>query len=71
MLLVNDELQTDLVCGNETPKKNAEKQEKMLGVTFHNKINFATHLSNIIKKIPQDKKNLLPFFNILQQRAES
>lgn len=60
MLLVNDELQTDLVCGNETPKKN--KQEKMLGVTFHNKINFATHLSNIIKKIPQDKKKSISFF---------
>lgn len=60
MLLVNDELQTDLGYGNETPKKN--KQEKMLGITFHNKINFATHLSNIIKKIPQDKKKSISFF---------
>ena len=45
LLGVDDELQTNLVCGNETLKNN--KQEKVLGVTTDNKLNFATHLSNI------------------------
>ena len=44
---VNDELQTSLVCGNETLKNS--KQEKVLGVTIENKLNFATHLLNITK----------------------
>ena len=44
---VDDELQTNLVCGNETLKNS--KQEKVLGVTIDNKLNFATHLSNITK----------------------
>ena len=43
----DDELQTKLVCGNETLKNS--KQEKVLGVTIDNKLNFATHLSNITK----------------------
>ena len=42
---VDDELQTNLVCGNETLKNN----KKGLGVTFDNKLNFETHLSNITK----------------------
>ena len=46
LLGVNDELQTDLVCGNETPKNS--KREKVLGVTT-DKLNFATHLVNITK----------------------
>ena len=49
LLVVDDELQTNLVCGNETLKKG--KQEKVLGVTIDNKLNFATHLSNIAKKL--------------------
>ena len=47
LLVVDDELQTNLVCGNKTLKNS--KQEKMLGVTIDNKLNFATHLSNITK----------------------
>ena len=47
LLGVNNELQTNLVCGNETLKNS--KQEKVLGVTIDNKLNFATHLSNITK----------------------
>ena len=45
LLGVDDELQTNLVCGNETLKNN----KKGLGVTFDNKLNFETHLSNITK----------------------
>ena len=45
---VYDELQTNLVCGNKTLKNS--KQEKVLGVTIDNKLNFAKHLSNITKK---------------------
>ena len=46
-LCVDDELQTNLVCGNETLKNS--KQEKVPGVNIDNKLNFATHLSNITK----------------------
>ena len=47
LLGVDDELQTNLVGGNETLKNS--KKEKVLGVTIDNKLNFATHLSNITK----------------------
>ena len=47
LLGVDDSLQTNLVCGDEIVK-NAE-QEKMLGVTLDNKLNFTTHLLNITK----------------------
>ena len=47
LLGVDDVLQTNLVCGNETLKNS--KQEKVLGVTIDNKLNFATHLTNITK----------------------
>ena len=47
LLGADDELQTNLVCGNETLKNS--KQEKVLGVTIGNKLNFLTHLSNITK----------------------
>ena len=47
LLGVDDELQTNLVCGNETLENS--KQEKVLGVTIDNKLNFATHLLNITK----------------------
>ena len=47
LLGVDDELQTNLVCGNETLKNS--KQEKVLGVTIDNKLNFKTHLLNITK----------------------
>ena len=47
LLGVDDELQTNLVCGNETLKNS--KHEKALGATIDNKLNFATYLSNITK----------------------
>ena len=47
LLGVDDELQTNLVCGNQTLKNS--KQEKIIWVTIDNKLNFATHLSNITK----------------------
>ena len=47
LLGVHDELQTNLVCGNETLKNS--KQKKVLGVTIDNKLNFATYVSNITK----------------------
>ena len=47
LLAVDDELQTNLVCGNATLKNS--KQEKVLGVTIDNKLNFATYQSNITK----------------------
>ena len=47
LLGVDDEFQTNLVCGNETLKNS--KQEKVLGVTIDNKLNFKTHLLNITK----------------------
>ena len=47
LLGVDDELQTNLVCGNETLKNS--KQEKLLGATIDNKLNFSTHLLNIAK----------------------
>ena len=45
LLGVDDELQANLVCGNETIKNS--KKEKVLVVTNNNKLNFATHLLNI------------------------
>ena len=47
LLGVDDSLQTNLVCGDEILKNT--KQEKVLGVTLDNKLNFATHLLNITK----------------------
>ena len=47
LLGVDDELQTNLVYGNETLKNS--KQEKVLGVTIGKKLNLAMHLSNITK----------------------
>ena len=47
LLGVDGELQTNLVCGNEILKNS--KQENVLGVTIDNKLNCATHLSNITK----------------------
>ena len=47
VLSVDDELQTNRACRNETLKNS--KQEKVLGVTIDNKLNFAMHLSNITK----------------------
>ena len=47
LLGVDDELQTNLVCGNETLQNS--KQEKVLGITIENKLNFAPHLLNITK----------------------
>ena len=73
LLGVDDKLQTNLVCENETLKNS--KQEKVLGVTIDNKLNFATHLSSIIKNASikfnaltrvqkcttTDKKTYIPF----------
>ena len=47
LLGVDDSLQTNLVCGDEI-LTNIE-QGKVLGGTLDNKLNFATHLLNIIK----------------------
>ena len=47
LLGVDDELQTNLGCGNKTLKNS--KQGKVLGVTIDNKLNFKTHLLNITK----------------------
>ena len=44
---LNDSLQTNLVCGDGILKST--KQEKVLGLTLDNKLNFATHLLNISK----------------------
>ena len=42
LLGVDDPLQTNLVCGDQILEKTI--QEKVLGVTLDNKLNFATHL---------------------------
>ena len=42
LLGVDDSLQTNQVCGDEILKNT--KQEKVLGVTLDNKLNFAIHL---------------------------
>ena len=47
MLRVDDPLQTHLVCGDQIPEKTI--QEKVLGVTLDNKLNFTRHLLNITK----------------------
>ena len=47
LLGVDDELQTNLACGNETLKNS--KQEKVVGVTIDNKLSLATHLLDITK----------------------
>ena len=47
LLGVDDELETNLVRGNETLKNS--KQGKLLWVTIDSTLNFATHLSNITK----------------------
>ena len=49
LLGVDDLLQNNLVCGDEILKNT--KQEKLLGVTLDNKLNFATHLLNITKNV--------------------
>ena len=47
LLGVDDILQTNLVCGDQILEK--AMQEKVLGVTLDNKLNFATHFLNITK----------------------
>lgn len=47
LLGVDDELLTDPTCRTENPKYS--NQKKVSGVTFDNKLNFATHLVNITK----------------------
>ena len=47
LLGVDDPLQTNLVCGDQILEK--AMQEKVLGVTLDNKLNFATRLLNITK----------------------
>ena len=47
VIYVDDTLQTNLVCGDQIVEKTM--QEKVLGVTLDNKLNFATHLLNITK----------------------
>ena len=45
LLGVDDSLKAKLVCSDEILK--SAKQEKVLGVTLDNKLNFDTHLLNI------------------------
>ena len=47
LLGIDDPLQTNLVCGDQILEKTI--QEKLLGATLDNKLNFATHLLNIAK----------------------
>ena len=47
LLGVDDEFQTNLVCANKTLKSS--KQEKVLGITIDDKLNFTTHVLNITK----------------------
>ena len=47
LLRVDDELQTNLVCGNETLKNS--KKEKVLRVIIDNNFNFEMNPSNITK----------------------
>ena len=56
LLVAGDELQTNLVCGNETLKYS--KQETLLGVTTDNKLIFATcpSLTRVQKYMTTDKK---------------
>ena len=45
---VKDEFQIDLLSNNVTTKKS--KDEKVLGITFDNKLDFSMHLTRITKK---------------------
>ena len=45
---VKDELQTDLVSNNVTIKNS--KEEKVLGITFDNKLDPSTNFTSITKK---------------------
>ena len=56
LLDVDDKLQTGLVCGNKTHKNN--KQEKILGFTIDNKLEFAARFVNI-NKVANSKFNAL------------
>ena len=47
VLGVDDELQTDLMCRNETLKNSKIRQ--VLCVTIDNRLNFRTHLLNTTK----------------------
>ena len=54
---IKDELQTDLLSNNVTTKNS--KQEKVLGITFDNKLDFSSHLTSITKKVKNIKLNSL------------
>ena len=62
LLVAGDELQINLVCGNETLKYS--KQETLLGVTTDNKLIFATCLSltRVQKYMTTDKKKTYILF---------
>ena len=47
LLGVDDPLQTTLICGDQILEKTI--QEKLLGVTLDNKLNFATYLLKSLK----------------------
>ena len=59
LLGADNSLQNNLVCGDEILKNT--KQEKVLGVTLDNKLNFATHLLNITKSANKKFNALTPF----------
>ena len=46
-MVLNPDKCSFMLLGNETLKNS--KPEKVIGVTIDNKLNFATHLSNITK----------------------
>ena len=54
---IKDELQTDLLSNNVTTKNS--KQEKVLGITFDNKLDFSSHLTSITKRVKNIKLNSL------------
>ena len=49
LLGIDVELQTNLVCRNQTLKNS--KQENLLGITIDNKLNIDRHLSIFLKLI--------------------
>ena len=68
MLLCINELQTDLVCGNETLKNN--KQEKVLGVT-NSKFNALTiALCEVCSNTEFFLVRIFPLFGLNTERYE-
>ena len=54
---VNYELQTDLISDNVTIKNS--KEEKVLEISFDNKLDFSPHLTSITKKANMNLNTLI------------